>query len=689
MLRQALVRKPWVWCLVTSILGIHLHLLSNSTPAFNLGYPTRTRQAATPTITLERVIGGLSSPLLATHARDTSGRLFLVEQPGRIRIFQNGTLLETPFLDISSQLIFSGERGLLGLAFHPEFATNRRFFVNYTRRPDGATVIAEYQASASNPNLASNAERILLTIPQPFANHNGGMIEFGPDGFLYIGMGDGGSAGDPQNNAQNVDSLLGKFLRINVDSGNPYSSPSDNPFFGSTRGRDEIYAVGLRNPFRFSFDRKTGELYAGDVGQNRLEEIDIITRGGNYGWRVMEASDCFNPSTNCNRTGLTLPIAEYDHSVGCSVTGGYVYRGSRFPSLDGIYFYGDYCSGVIFGYRNGRSFEVRAPDSNLNITSFGEDSNGELYVISQGGEVFRILGPQNEPCSLTCPNDITVTDEDGNGSEVVTFSAPQTSGNCGTVTSTPASGSTFAVGTTTVRSRTADGSAECSFSITVRPKPADSVEPAVQVIAPNGGETITAGDQVTITWTSSDNVAVVSQDIDYLFEFIDLAPVPIVTGLPGNAQSFLWEFNGRESASETIRIRVIAFDEAENRGTDMSDAPLTLVTPTVDTTPPTVRVVFPNGGEKLKAGTTTTIRWESADNQGINRHDVLLSTDGGASFPTTLASGLPGTAQTFDFVIPTTQGKSKTARIQVRATDDAGNSAFDTSDTSFRIKKRK
>ncbi|HNG96608.1 MAG TPA: PQQ-dependent sugar dehydrogenase, partial [Acidobacteriota bacterium] len=284
MLRQALVRKPWVWCFVTSILGIHLHLLSNSTPAFNLGYPTRTRQAATPTITLERVVGGLSSPLLATHARDTSGRLFLVEQPGRIRIFQNGTLLETPFLDISSQLIFSGERGLLGLTFHPEFATNRRFFVNYTRRPDGATVIAEYQASASNPNLASNAERILLTIPQPFANHNGGMVEFGPDGFLYIGMGDGGSAGDPQNNAQNVDSLLGKFLRINVDSGNPYSSPGDNPFFGSTRGRDEIYAVGLRNPFRFSFDRKTGELYAGDVGQNRLEEIDIIIRGGNYGW---------------------------------------------------------------------------------------------------------------------------------------------------------------------------------------------------------------------------------------------------------------------------------------------------------------------------------------------------------------------------------------------------------------------
>ncbi|HNC46703.1 MAG TPA: hypothetical protein PLU80_21210, partial [Acidobacteriota bacterium] len=184
-------------------------------------------------------------------------------------------------------------------------------------------------------------------------------------------------------------------------------------------------------------------------------------------------------------------------------------------------------------------------------------------------------------------------------------------------------------------------------------------------------------------------VAVVSQDIDYLFEFIDLAPVPIVTGLPGNAQSFLWEFNGRESASDSIRIRVIAFDEAENRGTDMSDAPLTLVTPTIDTTPPTVRVVVPNGGEKLKAGTTTTIRWESADNQGINRHDVLLSTDGGASFPTTLASGLPGTAQTFDFVIPTTQGKSKTARIQVRATDDAGNSAFDTSDASFRIKKRK
>src|SRR5437870_4966892 len=238
---------------------------------------------------LVAVLSGLASPVYLTNAHDGSNRLFIIEQAGRIKVLQPGATTPTIFLDITARVLAGVERGLLGLTFHPQFSTNHRFFVDYTRQPDGATVIAEYQASAADASLALTAEKTLLVIPQPFANHNGGMVEFGPDGFLYIGMGDGGSANDPGNRAQNINELLGKILRIDVDhaDGNqPYSSPVDNPFFGSVAGRDEIYAYGLRNPWRFSFDRATGQLYAGDVGQDAREEIDIVTRGGNYGWRI-------------------------------------------------------------------------------------------------------------------------------------------------------------------------------------------------------------------------------------------------------------------------------------------------------------------------------------------------------------------------------------------------------------------
>ncbi len=271
-------------------------------------------------IVLQPILTGLSSPLFVTHARDGTNRLFIVEQAGLIKVLQPGSTTPTIFLDITANVLSGGERGLLGLAFHPTYATNRRFFVNYTRQPDGATVIAEYQASATDPNVADATETTLLTISQPFANHNGGMIEFGPDGFLYIGMGDGGSANDPDNRAQNVDELLGKMLRIDVDRPNgavPYSSPSDNPFFGVTAGRDEIYAVGLRNPFRFSFDRATGLLYAGDVGQDAREEVDIITRAGNYGWRVFEGTLCTN-----NDPGLCTPVSQVDGDGGGGGGGG-------------------------------------------------------------------------------------------------------------------------------------------------------------------------------------------------------------------------------------------------------------------------------------------------------------------------------------------------------------------------------
>ena len=360
-------------------------------------YKTSAQDTAAFTIELEPRLSGLSSPIFITHAGDGTNRLFIVEQGGRILVLQPGSTAPTEFLNIASKISSGGERGLLGLAFHPQFENNRRFFVNYTRSGDGATVIAEYRASQSNPNIANTAETPILTISQPFSNHNGGILAFGPDGFLYIGMGDGGSANDPGNRAQNVNELLGKILRIDIDQPNgqiPYSSPSNNPFFGPTTGRDEIFAVGLRNPWRFSFDRLTGELYAGDVGQNVIEEIDIITRGGNYGWRVFEGTRCANDPLLCPSMAQIAPIAEYSHTGGrCSITGGYVYRGSRSTMMLGSYIYGDFCTGEIFMLMNGA--QTRLLDTSLSISSFGEDEAGEIYVVGIGGTVHHIKGPQD------------------------------------------------------------------------------------------------------------------------------------------------------------------------------------------------------------------------------------------------------------------------------------------------------
>jgi glucose/arabinose dehydrogenase len=276
------------------------------------------------------------------------------------------------------------------LAFHPEYATNGRFFVNYTRQPDGATVVAEYRVSrAPTADADADAERVLLTMPQSYANHNGGMIEFGPDGFLYIGMGDGGAAGDPGNRAQNLGDLLGKMLRIDVDRGMPYAIPRDNPLAGGG-GRPEIFAWGLRNPWRFSFDRERGDLWVGDVGQNAWEEIDIVRRGRNYGWRAMEGAHCYSPRLDCDTRGLEPPVVEYQNGRGrCSVTGGYVYRGRRIPSLAGTYVYGDYCSGEIFGFAGGAARVLLA--TGLPISSFGEDHAGELYVVDLRGTVHRLV----------------------------------------------------------------------------------------------------------------------------------------------------------------------------------------------------------------------------------------------------------------------------------------------------------
>ena len=338
---------------------------------------------------LEAVVGGLEQPVFLTHAGDASGRLFVVEQAGRILILAPGGLLPEPFLDIRDRVRAGGERGLLGLAFHPRFARNGRYFVYYTRQQDGASVLAEYRVSP-DPDRSRRRQRVLLRVPQPFSNHNGGMIAFGPDGLLYVALGDGGGGGDPGNRAQDPDQLLGKILRIDV-GGRPYRIPESNPFVGGG-GRPEIYALGLRNPWRFSFDRANGRLLAGDVGQGHREEIDLIRRGRNYGWRILEGTRCYRPRENCDRTGLEPPLTEYrQRGARCAVTGGYVYRGRAIGELRGTYLFADFCSGEIFGLRQGRRSILL--DSDLTIASFGEDEAGELYVLDHsGGAVHRIAG---------------------------------------------------------------------------------------------------------------------------------------------------------------------------------------------------------------------------------------------------------------------------------------------------------
>ena len=347
--------------------------------------------AELPSIILASPIAGLAQPVVITHAGDGSGRLFVVEQPGRIRIIKNGVLLATSFLDIGARITSDGERGLLGLAFPPGFNTKRYFYIFYTNL-SGDIVIARYRVSAASADLAdANSEQIVLTIPHPTnANHNGGQLAFsGRDGFLYIGTGDGGAGNDPPDNAQNGNVLLGKILRIDVETGSPatYTIPGNNPFATSTDVRREIWALGLRNPWRFSFDRLTNDLYIADVGQNAIEEVNyqLATSAGgeNYGWRVLEGTRCtnLNPPA-CTAGGFTPPVIEYPHSLGCSVTGGYVYRGATYARMQGLYFYGDYCSGRIWGMRReaGVWQNNELLDTTFNISTFGEDEAGNLYL---------------------------------------------------------------------------------------------------------------------------------------------------------------------------------------------------------------------------------------------------------------------------------------------------------------------
>ncbi len=357
-----------------------------------------------PQLALSDFVSGLVAPVGFETPDDGSNRIFILEQGGRIRIIQGGTLLPTPFLDVTSKVESGGEEGLLGLAFHPDFSVNRRFYVDYTRRLGGGqlqSVIAEYAVSTADPNQADpSSERQLLVVDQPFDNHNGGQLAFGLDGFLYIAFGDGGSGGDPFGNGQNKGVRLGKILRIGVDppfaAGKQYSSPADNPF-ASGGGAPEVWAYGLRNPWRFSFDRPTGRLFAGDVGQNNWEEVDLIKGGGNYGWNIMEGKHCYPPSvSNCDQTGLTLPVAEYAHDSegGTAIIGGFVYHGPGIPGLEGTYVFGDLSSGHVWGLKQdsaGTWHSTLVLSHSLTVSGFGQDASGELYLLDYGhGAIMRL-----------------------------------------------------------------------------------------------------------------------------------------------------------------------------------------------------------------------------------------------------------------------------------------------------------
>ncbi len=355
-----------------------------------------------PAVAVEPAFTGFQAPVYLTHAGDPAW-LFVVEKAGRIRLIEKGVVQSASFLDITDRVGSRGsEQGLLSVAFPLDFATSGVFYVNYTDLR-GDTVVARYRLLQGDPRRADPAsEQVILKIDQPAANHNGGQLQFGPDGYLYIGMGDGGRAGDPWGNAQNPGVLLGKLLRIDVAGQEPYAVPSDNPFVGQSGARPEIWALGLRNPWRFSFDRATGDLYIADVGQNRWEEVDFQpadSRGGeNYGWDVMEGKHCFEPAAGCDTGGLVLPVAEYDHSLGCSITGGYVYRGTRYPQMAGVYFFGDYCSGRVWGLRREASGAWRIAELlqvGVNISSFGEDAAGELYMVGYNdGVIYHLTASQ-------------------------------------------------------------------------------------------------------------------------------------------------------------------------------------------------------------------------------------------------------------------------------------------------------
>ncbi len=359
--------------------------------------------APIPAVGVREIASGLASPVEVVRSPD--GRTLVVEQRGTVRELVAKAIIEPPYLDLSERIEFEpgSEKGLLGLAFHPQFVANGRLFTNSTRRTDSGklkTFVTELRVAPDFSRADPASERALFKVKQPFDNHNGGQLAFGPDGFLYVGLGDGGSANDPFGNAQSLGTRLGKILRVDVDQpsdGRKYGIPSDNPFTGVEGAHPTIWALGFRNPWRLSFDAATGELYAGDVGQGAREEIDLVVRGGNYGWNVLEGTLC-TPGVSppgCDARGFIPPIAEYGHDQGCSVSGGFVYRGDKVPGLCGVYLYGDFCSGLIFGIRQSGGRRTAGPvvvsDSGLRISGFGAKKNGEVRVVDHRGAIHKIV----------------------------------------------------------------------------------------------------------------------------------------------------------------------------------------------------------------------------------------------------------------------------------------------------------
>jgi glucose/arabinose dehydrogenase len=500
-----------------ALVGLFLGLLATARPLNDatirrFNDATDRQHAPFPTIQIQSVASGFASPVTVTNAGDGSGRLFIVEQFGRIRILVGGTVLPTPFLDIHELVSCCNEQGLLGLAFHPDYANNGFFYVYYTDVA-GNIAIARYTVSAGDPNVADATSHypILSQLHQPYTNHNGGQLVFGPDGYLYAGLGDGGAGGDPQENAQNLQIWLGKILRVDINGddfpGDParnYAVPPNNPFVGNPNALDEIWAYGVRNPWRFSFDRETGDLLIGEVGQNDWEEIDFqpaeSTGGENYGWDVLEAMHCYedDPPGSCNQFlngGSTLPVLEYSHSLGCAVTGGYRYRGQLYPQLNGLYFYADYCSGRIWGairQENGTWISQELLQTSLNITTFGEDEAGELYLGDQtGGTLYRILGdgPTPTPTSTvtpiatptatvtTTPTPIPTITPTATPTGTITPTPTSTATVTATATATPTPTLSPSVSPTTTPSSTP--TATTSVSPTSTPRPTPTARPAI------------------------------------------------------------------------------------------------------------------------------------------------------------------------------------------------------------------
>ncbi len=495
--------------------------------------------AALPSIVLEQVAPGLAFPVSIAHAGDGSGRLFIVLQEGKIVIYDGTQILPTAFLDLTSLVSCCGERGLLGLAFHPNYLSNGFFYVNYTNTA-GNTVIARYKVSA-NANIADfNSVLPVLTIAQPYANHKGGQLQFGPDGYLYIGMGDGGSGGDPENRAQNLGELLGKMLRIDVNAGSPYTVPSSNPFIGTAGAKPEIWALGLRNPWRFSFDRLTGDLFIADVGQNAREEVDFqpaTSAGGeNYGWRKMEGTACFNPSSGCNDGTLTLPILEYTHASGdCTVIGGYRYRGTQVSGLGGAYIYGDFCTGQIWGATPSGAVWSSVPllDLPFLLSTFGEDQGGELYLTeySATGSVYRIksatqpaltVNGSSTPITVAPGSPITVVAANlaANDSNIVALFATGTANSQSlnwvylTGNQTTRSGNLTGVTTSFVLPTTGTFEVRALHWVTGVGYVTDAISPTVTAQSAAGGGTLTVnGSSMPITVTPGSPITVVAANL--------------------------------------------------------------------------------------------------------------------------------------------------------------------------------